>query len=124
MLKRSESNRGEDILFVRADSVEDRFEAERLLAADRGGESPWVLQRYVERPMLVGGDFKFHLRVMVLAADDLRVYVHEAAVALCAAEEFDGVDLSNRFAHATNHCVQKKHGDCLLYTSPSPRDRG
>ena len=111
VLKRSESNRGEDILFVRADSAEDRLEAERLLAADRGGESPWVLQRYVERPMLVGGDFKFHLRVMVLAADDLRVYVHEAAVALCAAEEFDGVDLSNRFAHATNHCVQKKHGE-------------
>lgn len=113
VLKRSESNRGEDIFFVRSESPEDRLEAERLLAADRGGESPWVLQRYIKRPMLVDGDFKFHLRVMVLAIDDLRVFVHDAAVALCAAERFgeeDGVDLSNKFAHATNHCVQKKHG--------------
>ena len=37
---------------------------------------------------LVDGDFKFHLRVMVLAIDDLRVFVHDAAVALCAAERF------------------------------------
>ena len=77
VLKRSESNRGEDIFFVRSESPEDRLEAERLLAADRGGESPWVLQRYIKRPMLVDGDFKFHLRVMVLAIDDLRVFVHD-----------------------------------------------
>ena len=80
VLKRSESNRGEDIFFVRCESPEDRLEAERLLAADRGGESPWVLQRYIKRPMLVDGDFKFHLRVMVLAIDDLRVFVHDAAI--------------------------------------------
>ena len=57
-----------------------------------------MLQRYIKRPMLVDGDFKFHLRAAVLAIDDLRVFVHDAAVALCAAERFgeeDGVDLSN-----------------------------
>lgn len=121
-----------------------------------------VLQRYVADPLLVRGRFKFHLRVMVLAVGDLKVYVHDNAVALCAAEPlFDagegrpagspgvgdgdrvreevhcgqpvrgggnggsgrggggeagvrgiggvGFDLSNKFAHATNHCVQKRH---------------
>jgi hypothetical protein len=35
----------------------------------------------VPRPMLARGAYKFHLRVMVLAVGDLKVYVHEHAVA-------------------------------------------
>ena len=27
-------------------------------------------------------------------------------------------------SHVFRHCFNNKHGDCLLYTSPSPRDRG
>jgi len=38
---------------------------------ERSG-SAWVLQRYVPRPMLARGAYKFHLRVMVLAVGDLK----------------------------------------------------
>jgi tubulin--tyrosine ligase len=90
----------------------ERAAAERVMAAEAGSSAAWVLQRYVADPMLVGGKFKFHLRVMALAVGDLTVYVHDNAVALCAAEPLGvggSIDLSNKFAHATNHCVQKRH---------------
>lgn len=130
MLKGSESNRGEDIVFLNAESPNDCAAAERIMAAEAGSPAAWVLQRYVTDPMLVGGKYKFHLRVMVLAAGDLKVYLHDNAVALRAAESLfketsvggptDGgaerkggergeLDMSNIFAHATNHCVQKRH---------------
>ena len=73
VLKGSESNRGEDIVFLNADSPNDRSAAERVMAAEAGSSAAWVLQRYVESPALVRGKFKFHLRVMVLAVGDLTV---------------------------------------------------
>eukprot|EP00959_Pyramimonas_sp_CCMP1952_P135412 2833437-Pyramimonas_sp.AAC.1 len=66
------------------------------------------MQRHVEDPMLVGGR-KFHLRVHALAISDLQVRVHAACLALPATARYDPKDLDNKFAHATNHCVQKHH---------------
>ena len=74
MLKGSESNRGEDIVFLNADSPDDRAAAERVMAAEAGSSAAWVLQRYVNNPALVRGKFKFHLRVMALAVGDLTVW--------------------------------------------------
>ncbi|QDZ20185.1 tubulin--tyrosine ligase [Chloropicon primus] len=72
----------------------------------------WVVQRYVDRPLLVGGK-KFHVRVYVLAvgAAPMTVYVHDDMLALFAAETYRHAggsgsvrELSDLGAHLTNTC--------------------
>ena len=74
VLKGSESNRGEDIVFLNAEDSAERAAAERVMAAEAGSSAAWVLQRYVADPALVKGRFKFHLRVMALAVGDLTAW--------------------------------------------------
>ena len=56
--------------------------------------------------------------------DDI-YYSVESGVAESRHNFIDGNDLSNRFAACEqNFCVAELGFGCLLYTSPSPRDRG
>ena len=73
----------------------------------------WVLQRYVERPLLIGGH-KFHLRVYVLVAGCLSVYLYEDAFVLLAARKFPGkstdaegesASVQSQLSHITNTCT-------------------
>jgi tubulin--tyrosine ligase len=80
ILKPSVTNKGMDIAVVNnwagvLDALED---------ADHVRE--WVLQRYIERPLLVGGH-KFHLRVYVLYVGALRVFVYDRILMLIAAHK-------------------------------------
>ena len=68
----------------------------------------WVLQRYVEPPMLRLGAYKFHLRAHVLAVGDLDAWVHDDIVALCAAAPYRGASTADTRAHATNLCARKR----------------
>ena len=72
----------------------------------------WVVQRYVDRPLLVGGR-KFHVRTYVLAvgAAPMRVLVYDQMLALFAADAYPAAgeggrprDISNLDAHLTNTC--------------------
>ena len=107
VLKASESDRGERIAFFDASVPADVARAEALMASCPRDAS-WVLQRHVERPMLVDGARKCHLRVMILVSGDARVFVHENVVALCSDRAWDATDMRDVAAHATNHRVQVK----------------
>lgn len=65
----------------------------------------WVVQRYIERPLLVDRR-KFHLRVYVLCVGRLQVYVCKDILALFSLQEYASATLSERNAHITNTCVQ------------------
>lgn len=123
VLKASESSNGAAVrCFSAADGVP--LDALReLLAAGR----PWLVQRYVERPLLVRG-CKTHCRgyVLVLGAPGpaRSVFVHKDLVPVfVSAEPFSLDDIgSNRFAHLTNRSIQTTHPDydddkqrCELY---------
>lgn len=81
ILKPSVTNKGTDI------SVVANWEGilTALESADHIRE--WVLQRYIERPLLVGGH-KFHLRVYVLCVGALRVFVFDQILMLIAAHRY------------------------------------
>lgn len=80
ILKPSVTNKGMDI--VVAKDWEGILSA--LEEADHIRE--WVLQKYIERPLLVGGH-KFHLRVYVLCVGALRVFVYDRILMLIAAHK-------------------------------------
>eukprot|EP00123_Amoebidium_parasiticum_P011175 comp20558_c0_seq1/m.26399 comp20558_c0_seq1/g.26399 ORF comp20558_c0_seq1/g.26399 comp20558_c0_seq1/m.26399 type:complete len:384 (-) comp20558_c0_seq1:454-1605(-) len=70
----------------------------------------WVVQRYIEDPMLVNGR-KFHLRVYAVVVGRMDVYLHEDILALCAHMPYDSEDHTNQYAHLTNTCLQEKNKD-------------
>ncbi|CAK0786864.1 hypothetical protein CVIRNUC_010078 [Coccomyxa viridis] len=63
----------------------------------------WVVQRYIERPLLVSGR-KFHIRAYVLCVGSLSVYAFSEALALFAGEPYKGASLEATSAHLTNTC--------------------
>lgn len=109
ILKPSLANKAAEICIVR--SVEE-VEAALRTWRDIG---QWVLQRYVEKPLLVGGGRKFHLRVYALANGALDAYVFSEALVLMAVEPFaqSANDTSARHSHITNTCVGTEHGGFL-----------
>ncbi|KAH8553942.1 tubulin-tyrosine ligase family-domain-containing protein [Umbelopsis sp. PMI_123] len=66
----------------------------------------WVIQRYVQHPLLLCGNRKFHVRAYVLAVSNIQVYLYSDMLALFALKPFDEYDLSDQLAHITNTCVQ------------------
>ncbi|KAJ2336081.1 tubulin--tyrosine ligase [Coemansia sp. RSA 2681] len=73
----------------------------------------WVIQRYINRPLLLPmhGNRKFHIRVYVLAAGDLDVFVYHHMLALFAPQPYteSAGDLDDQRAHLTNTCLQAKY---------------
>jgi hypothetical protein len=70
----------------------------------------WVIQRYVKDPLLLAGR-KFDIRVYCLVARTTprHLWFFHPGYCKVALEDYDGSNLSNRFAHLTNACVQKTH---------------
>jgi hypothetical protein len=66
----------------------------------------WVIQRYVQHPLLLCGNRKFHIRAYVLAVSNIQVYLYSDMLALFALKAFDESDLSDQLAHITNTCIQ------------------
>ena len=65
---------------------------------------PWVVQRYVSRPLLIEGR-KFDIRYWVLLKSPYEIYLHRRGVMRTSSEPYT----SNSFlAHVTNHCLQVK----------------
>ncbi|KAG2377341.1 hypothetical protein C9374_009252 [Naegleria lovaniensis] len=71
----------------------------------------WVIQRYVDRPLLLCGGRKFHLRVYVVSVGALQVYVYDQILALFALRPFDMTRVNDTFSHITNTCVQVNEVD-------------
>lgn len=69
--------------------------------------SEWVLQRYIQRPLLVNG-CKFHIRVYVLAVGNLSVYMWSKMLCLIAMEPYER-SVVTRSSHITNTCANKDH---------------
>eukprot|EP00605_Chrysophyceae_sp_TOSAG23-4_P001153 GSChrysophyteH1.ASY1.ANO1.1260.1 assembled CDS len=95
ILKPSVTNKGMDISLCHDwDSFLDALEMTPDIRE-------WVLQRYIERPLLVRG-YKFHLRVYILCVGALKVYVFDQILMLLAAHQYAEGDGDDIYRHLSN----------------------
>ena len=66
----------------------------------------WLVQRYVEEPLLYRGNRKFDVRALVCVRHDGKAFWYTDWVARVCGSAFDMAKLDDRYAHITNHCVQ------------------
>jgi len=83
------------------------------LANQRENSSPWLVQKYCENPMLLGGGGgrKFDMRVWVLVNDNFDIFLYNQGSCRTSCEKFDLGDLRNKYVHLTNHSIQESHPD-------------
>ncbi|KAI9277659.1 tubulin-tyrosine ligase family-domain-containing protein [Sporodiniella umbellata] len=65
----------------------------------------WVIQRYVDRPLLVN-DRKFHVRAYVLAKSNIQVFLYRDMLALFALKKYNRDAMDDLLVHLTNTCIQ------------------
>lgn len=103
ILKPSGGAHGDDIVVMRDDSEILAFLDQRASAAG------WVVQKYLENPLLLPGGRKFDLRVMVLVAHDYTILMYSEGVLRTCSTAYSLDNLSDRFSHLANHCLQEQH---------------
>lgn len=103
------------------------IDARKTVAAD----SSWVVQKYVERPLLLNGR-KFDIRINVLVSDEWDIYVFRDGICRTSSAEYDsgggagavdggGAGSSssssalNKTVHVTNNAFQIKDPDFQRY---------
>jgi hypothetical protein len=80
----------------------------------------WVLQKYIERPLLLRGRRKFDMRAWVLVTADYDVLLYREGVLRTGSVPFSLDNLSDTFVHLTNHCIQEKVGSLVSFRSIAP----
>ncbi|KXJ08176.1 Tubulin--tyrosine ligase [Exaiptasia diaphana] len=69
----------------------------------------YVVQKYIEDPLLLDGQRKFDIRVWVLLDHLFKIHVFSEGVLRTSSEPYDLDSLSNMTSHLTNHCIQEAH---------------
>ena len=82
-------------------------------SAAGGKRSGWVVQRYVDRPLLLRGGRKFDVRCWVVVDAEYRAYLYREGVLRTGAVPYKVTadNLGDKFVHLTNHCIAEKHPD-------------
>ena len=78
---------------------QDNWEA---VSSKLGSGAEYVIQRYVERPLLWENQFKFHFRVYCVLTADMRFYSYRHAFAHVANKPFQLQSLNDNEVHLTN----------------------
>ena len=79
--------------------------------ADGKVKTAWVIQKYVERPLLCSGGRKFDIRAWVLLTADYRIGLYREGVLRTTAVPYSLDNLDDQFAHLSNHCIATQHPD-------------
>jgi tubulin--tyrosine ligase len=108
ILKPSGGAHGDDIVVLNDETdILSFLDAQKLEA----GGTAWVLQKYLDRPLLLTGHRKFDVRCMVLVTHDYSIYLYSEGIIRSCSVKYSLEDLSDRFAHLANHCLQVHHPD-------------
>ena len=86
-----------------------------FLESREKGSISYVVQRYIERPLLLHGGRKFDMRYWVLLDGRYNGYLYKDGVCRTSSVPFSMDDLGDRFVHLSNHCIQEEHEDYGVY---------
>ncbi|CAF0800267.1 unnamed protein product [Didymodactylos carnosus] len=111
ILKASLIDKGQELFIFRTQNELEDFFNEKMNDDDENEITnlrEWVIQRYIENPLLLCGGRKFHLRVYIVVDENLKVYIYDGILALFASKSYNLTmsTLSDRLVHITNTCVQ------------------
>jgi hypothetical protein len=104
LIKPTSLNRGIGIEVMKDMDEITNFLVTKARQASMGIQPVWVLQKYIENPLLFRGR-KFDFRVWVLVTDSGDVFMHAPGYIRTSSESFD-LSSTDRFAHLTNYCQQ------------------
>jgi tubulin--tyrosine ligase len=106
ILKPSDGGKGQNIKVM--DQKEEILDH---INAQSEGSISWVVQKYIENPLLVTGGRKFDIRVWVMLMPDYSIHVYKEGVLRTGCTAYNLDDLSDDFTHLSNHCIQINHPD-------------
>ena len=75
----------------------------------------WVASRYLHNPALVEGGRKFDVRCWVLLNKDYDMFLYKEGVLRASAPPYSLDDISDSYAHLSNHCIAVNHPDFGKY---------
>lgn len=101
ILKPSDGAKGERIQIM-----DDITAMTEFIDALPEGSIAYVASEYIERPFLLPGRRKFDWRLWVLLSHDFNIYLYREGVLRTCSVEYSLDDLSDQFAHLSNHCIQ------------------
>jgi hypothetical protein len=104
LAKPADENRGIGIEVLRNEAEIVDFLASKGRAAMIGVKTHWVLQKYLEKPLLYK-QRKFDCRVWAVLLDTGDVFLYAPGYVRTSSDVFDRADTS-RFGHLTNYCQQ------------------
>ncbi|EGR29884.1 tubulin-tyrosine ligase family protein, putative [Ichthyophthirius multifiliis] len=81
---------------------------EQLLQYVSGKELGWITQKYLENPLTINNK-KFDIRQWVIVTDwkPLTIFCYQECYLRICVDEYNEENLSNKFAHLSNNCIQK-----------------
>mmetsp|Transcript_16419 Transcript_16419/g.29479 ORF Transcript_16419/g.29479 Transcript_16419/m.29479 type:complete len:232 (+) Transcript_16419:42-737(+) len=85
----------------------------KLLAFIDNAKGYWIIQKYIERPMLVNGR-KFDIRTWHLISalkpnTTLKVYTYDEGVLRLSSKKYKNSNFDDQFTHLTNNAIQQEH---------------
>lgn len=117
ILKPSEGAKGEGI-FIESSlvAIEAHLDAQEERAATGEPVSSWVVQQYIHNPLLLSeGQRKFDMRCWVLVDAEYGIHLYRHGVLRVASAAYDSSNVTDRFAHLTNHCIATEHPEYGKY---------
>lgn len=99
--KSSSGAKGKDIF------ISDDVEA--ILAFVDKQTQGFVVQKYIENPLLLDKNRKFDIRCWVLLDHQYNIYIFSEGVLRTSSEPYDTSNLENITSHLTNHCIQEQY---------------
>jgi tubulin polyglutamylase TTLL9 len=96
-------------LFTKLSQI-SQWKSEHRWKPDNPGVEAYVVQRYIERPYLIGGKkFDLRLYVLVTSFSPLQAWFYRSGFARFSASRYscDPADIVNTFVHLTNVAIQK-----------------
>mmetsp|Transcript_50884 Transcript_50884/g.80700 ORF Transcript_50884/g.80700 Transcript_50884/m.80700 type:complete len:543 (-) Transcript_50884:12-1640(-) len=97
----------------KADKDKDKDQDDDVEGTGTGAPEPFVVQKYVDGPLLVGGKkFDIRLYAMVTSYQPLTIYMHRGGFCRFSMSRYtsDKSDMTNLGKHLTNVAVQKHSG--------------